>query len=149
MEIDLQRFSRYFLSLIKTYSKRFYIIEFIFGDHISINITTKENKRKRKWEYDMREEDLMRLLAGIGGAITLIETLLGFNERNYDYAKVMILVISIILAVIVLFSVIKPGNPVPMNWLLFVALGIIIIIFSSLAGGILILIAGFIGYTER
>jgi len=36
-----------------------------------------------------------------------------------------------------------------MNWLLYVGLGIIIIIFSSLAGGILVLIAGFIGYTEK
>ncbi len=97
----------------------------------------------------MREEDLMRLLAGIGGAITLIETLLGFNERNYDYSRVIILIVSIVLAVIVLFSVIRPGNPVPMNWLLYVGIGIIAIIFSSLAGGILILIAGFIGYTER
>ena len=97
----------------------------------------------------MREEDLMRLLAGIGGVITLIETILGFNERNVDTSKVILMVISIILAVIVLLSVTRPGNPVPMNWLLFVGLGIVIIIFSSLAGGILILVAGFIGYTER
>ena len=97
----------------------------------------------------MREEDLMRLLAGLGGAITLIETILGFNERNVDTSKVILIVISIILAVIVLLSVLRPGNPVPMNWLLFVGLGIVIIIFSSLAGGILILVAGFIGYTER
>jgi len=97
----------------------------------------------------MREEDLMKLLAGIGGGITLIETILSFNERNVDTSKVILIVISIILAVIVLLSVLRPGNPVPMNWLLFVGLGIIIIIFSSLAGGILILVAGFIGYTER
>ncbi len=97
----------------------------------------------------MREEDLMRLLAGIGGAITLIETVLSLNERNVDTSKVISIVISIILSVIVLLSVIRPGNPVPMNWLLFVGLGIVIIIFSSLAGGILILVAGFIGYTER
>jgi len=97
----------------------------------------------------MREEDLMRLLAGIGGAITLIETILGVNERNIDTSRVILIVISIILAVIVLLSVIRPGNPVPMNWLLFVGLGIVLIIFSSLAGGILILVAGFIGYTER
>ena len=97
----------------------------------------------------MREEDLMRLLAGLGGVITLIETILGFNERNVDSSRVITIVISIILAVIVLLSVIRPGNPVPMNWLLFVGLGIIIIIFSSLAGGILILVAGFIGYTEK
>jgi uncharacterized membrane protein YfcA len=97
----------------------------------------------------MREEDLMKLLAGIGGAIVLIETILGFNERNVDTSKVMLVVISIILSVIVLLSVLRPGNPVPMNWLLFVGLGIVIVIFSSLAGGILILVAGFIGYTER
>ncbi len=97
----------------------------------------------------MREEDLMKLLAGIGGVITLIETILGLNERNICASKVILIVISIILAVIVLLSVIRPGNPVPMNWLLFVGLGIVIIIFSSLAGGILILVAGFIGYTER
>ena len=97
----------------------------------------------------MREEDLMRLLAGIGGAITLIETILGINERNVDMSKVILIITSIILAVIVLLSVIRPGNPVPMNWLLFVGLGIVIIIFSSLAGGILILVAGFIGYSKK
>ncbi len=97
----------------------------------------------------MREEDLMRLLAGIGGAITLIETVLSINERNVDTSKVILIITSIILAVIVLLSVIRPGDPVPMNWLLFVVIGIVIIIFSSLAGGILILVAGFIGYTEK
>jgi uncharacterized membrane protein YfcA len=97
----------------------------------------------------MREEDLMRLLAGIGGAVTLIETILSINERNVDTSKVLSIVISIILSLIVILSVMRPGNPVPMNWLLFVGLGIVIIIFSSLAGGILILVAGFIGYTEK
>jgi len=97
----------------------------------------------------MREEDLMRLLAGIGGVITLIESLLGFNVSHFDTSKAMIIVISIVLAVIILLSVLRPSNPIPMNWLLYVGLGIIIIIFSSLAGGILILVAGFIGYTEK
>jgi len=89
----------------------------------------------------------MRLLAGIGGVITLIEPLTGFNVSHFDTSKAMIIVISIILAIIVLLSVTRPGNPVFMNWLLYLGLGIIIIIFSSLPGGILILIAGFIGYT--
>jgi len=97
----------------------------------------------------MREEELMRLLAGIGGAITLIETILGINERNVDSSRVISIVISIILAVLVLLSVARPGNPVPMNWLLFVGIGIVIIIFSSLVGGILVLVAGFIGYAEK
>jgi len=97
----------------------------------------------------MREYDLMRLLAGLGGVITLLETLLGINASHFDSSKAISIVISIILAVIIILSVVKPGDPVPMNWLLYVGLGIIIIIFSSLAGGILVLIAGFIGYTEK
>ena len=97
----------------------------------------------------MREEDLMRLLGGLGGAITLIETIMSINERNIDTTKVISIVLSIVLSIIILLSVIRPGDPVPMNWLLFVGLGIVILIFSSLAGGILILVAGFIGYTER
>ncbi|MFX0073971.1 MAG: hypothetical protein ACFE96_00905 [Candidatus Hermodarchaeota archaeon] len=97
----------------------------------------------------MREEDIMRLLGGIGGVITLIETILGFNDRRLYYSEAVLLIVSIILATLVLFSVIRPGNPVPMNWLLFVGIGIIIIVFSSLAGGILTLIAGFIGYTDK
>ncbi len=97
----------------------------------------------------MREEDLMRLLGGLGGAITLIETIMSINERNVDTTKVISIVLSIVLSIIILLSVIRPGDPVPMNWLLFVGLGIVILIFSSLAGGILILVAGFIGYTER
>lgn len=97
----------------------------------------------------MREEDLMRLLGGIGGVITLIETTLGFNVRRVDYSNVVLIIVSIILAVIVLMSVLRPDNPVPLNWLLFVGIGIVIIIFSSLAGGILTLIAGFVGYTVK
>ena len=97
----------------------------------------------------MREEDIMRLLAGIGGAIALIDAILGFNSRFIDSSRVILGVVSIILAIIVLLSVLKPDNPIPMNWILFVGLGIVIIIFSSLAGGILTLVAGFIGYTER
>lgn len=97
----------------------------------------------------MREEDLMRLLGGLGGAITLIETIMSINERNVDTTKVISIVLSIVLSIIILLSVIRPGDPVPMNWLLFVGLGIVILIFSSLAGGILVLVAGFIGYTER
>lgn len=97
----------------------------------------------------MRNEDLMRLLAGIGGGVALIEAILGFNERNLDSSRIITLVIAIILAVIILIAVIRPDNPVPLNWILLVVVGIIMIIFSSLAGGILTLVAGFIGYTER
>ncbi|MFX0043528.1 MAG: hypothetical protein ACFE8L_11505 [Candidatus Hodarchaeota archaeon] len=97
----------------------------------------------------MRNEDLMRLLAGLGGVITLIEAILGFGDKRLENVKVITLVIGIILAVIILLSVISPNKPIPMNWIIYVVLGIVMIIYISTIGGILVLIAGFVGYTER
>lgn len=97
----------------------------------------------------MRNEDLMKLLGGIGGAISLIEAILGFNQRNLDLIQVVTLIAAIVIAVIILLSIIRPNNPIPLNWILFVVLGIIMIVYTSLIGGILVLIGGFIGYTER
>lgn len=95
----------------------------------------------------MRENDIMRLLAGIGGIIALIDAILGIDYGHYDSSRLSSIIISIVLAVVVLLSVLRPGDPIPMNWLLYVGIGIVIIIFSSLPGGILVLIAGFVGYT--
>ena len=97
----------------------------------------------------MRNEDLMRLLAGLGAVITLIEAILGFGEKRLENVKVITLVIGIILAVIILLSVISPNRPIPMNWIIYVVLGIVMIVYISTIGGILVLIAGFVGYTER
>ncbi|MFX0137697.1 MAG: hypothetical protein ACFFDN_28920 [Candidatus Hodarchaeota archaeon] len=97
----------------------------------------------------MRNEDLMKLLAILGGAISLIEAILGFDDRNIDATRIIILILSIVLAVIILLSVIIPHKFVELNWIICVVIGIIMIIYTSLIGGILVLIAGFVGYTER
>jgi len=89
------------------------------------------------------------VLGGIGGAISLIEAILGFDQRNLDTVKVITLIVAIVIAVIILLSIIRPNNPIPLNWILFVVLGIIMIIYTSIIGGILVLIGGFVGYTER
>jgi hypothetical protein len=97
----------------------------------------------------MRSEDLMKLLGGLGGTISLIEAILGFDQRNLDTIKIVTLIVAIIIAVVILLSIIRPNNPIPLNWILFVVLGIIMIVYTSLIGGILVLIGGFVGYTER
>ena len=97
----------------------------------------------------MRNEELMRLLAGLGGVITLIEAILGFGDKRLENVKVITLIIGIILAVIIILSVISPNKPIPMNWIVYVVLGVVMIIYISTIGGILVLIAGFVGYTER
>lgn len=97
----------------------------------------------------MRNEDLMRLLAALGGVLALIEAILDFGDKKLENVKVITLVIGIILAVIILLSVISPNKPIPMNWIVYVVLGVVMIVYTSTIGGILVLIAGFVGYTER
>lgn len=97
----------------------------------------------------MHNEDLMKLLAVLGGVIGLIEAILGFDDRNLDATRVILLVLSIILAVIILISIIIPHKFIELNWIICVVIGIVMIIYTSLIGGILVLIAGFVGYTER
>ncbi|MEE9377057.1 MAG: hypothetical protein V3V33_03380 [Candidatus Lokiarchaeia archaeon] len=97
----------------------------------------------------MQNEDLMKLLAVLGGVIGLIEAILGFNDRNLDATRIILLVLSIILAIIILLSIIVPHKFVELNWFICVVIGIVMIIYTSLIGGILVLIAGFVGYTER
>jgi len=97
----------------------------------------------------LQNEDLMKLLAVLGGVIGLIEAILGFDDRNLDATRIILSVISIILAVIILLSIIIPHKFVELNWIICVVIGIVMIIYTSLIGGILVLIAGFVGYTER
>lgn len=77
-----------------------------------------------------------------------IEAFLGLDQRRPEDINVVSLVISIALAVILLISVIRPEKPILLNWMVCVVLGIAIIVYSSLVGGVLVLVAGFVGYTE-
>ena len=97
----------------------------------------------------MQNQDIMKLLAGLGGAISIIDAILGFDDKNLDNSKIIVLVLSIILAAIVLLSIIIPHKFVEINWIICVVIGIIMIIYTSLVGGILVLVGGFVGYTER
>ena len=97
----------------------------------------------------MQNQDIMKLLAGIGSAIGLIDAILGFDDKNIDSTKIILLILAIVLAAVVLISIIVPHKFVELNWVICVAIGIIMIVYTSLVGGILVLVAGFVGYTER
>jgi hypothetical protein len=97
----------------------------------------------------MHNEDLMKLLAGLGSVFSLIESILGFDDRNIDSSRIILLVLAIVLAAIILISIIVPHKFAELNWIICVAIGIIMIVYTSLIGGVLILIAGFVGYTDR
>ena len=90
-------------------------------------------------------EDLVKLLAILGGIITIIEaifSLVGRSVQKYYNPGWIGAIIAIIFGILVLFSVFKPDNPIPYNWIYLIVFGIVIIICGSLIGGILVLIAG-------
>lgn len=97
----------------------------------------------------MRTDELMKLLAVLGGVIAIIEAILGFNDRNIEATRIILLIISIILGAIIILSVVIPHKFIELNWIICVVVGIVMVVYTSIIGGILILLAGFVGYTER
>jgi hypothetical protein len=97
----------------------------------------------------MQNQDIMKLLAGLGSVIGLIDAILGFDDKNIDSSKIILLILAIVLSAVVLISIIVPHKFIELNWIICVVIGIIMIIYTSLVGGILVLVAGFVGYTER
>ncbi len=96
-------------------------------------------------------EGIAKLLAILGGIVALIEAILSLTRGkaivDIDFGfvnKIVAAIIAIILAIIVLLSALKPDKPIPFNAILLIILGIVMIIFSSLIGGILVLIAGIV-----
>jgi len=90
-------------------------------------------------------EDVVKLLAILGGIIAIIEGILhiaGRSVQKYYNLGWIAAIIAIIFGILVLFSVFKPDNPIPYNWIYLIVFGIVIIICGSLIGGILVLIAG-------
>ncbi len=99
-----------------------------------------------------KQDKLMKLLAIIGGIIALIEAILSFvglGFTSFDFLKggIISAIVALILAIIVILSVVKPEK-IPFNAIFLLILGILIIIFGSLLGGILVLIAGILGFVK-
>ena len=90
-------------------------------------------------------EDFVKLLAILGGIIAIIEaifSLFGRSVQRYYNLGWIAAIVAIIFGTLVLFSVFKPDNPIPYNWIYLIVFGIVIIICGSIIGGILVLIAG-------
>jgi len=91
----------------------------------------------------------MKLLAMLGGIIALIEAIAGFFGWGFYGWGIFSSIVAIIIAIVVLLSVFRPDNPIPYNAMFLIIFGIIMIVFSSIFGGILVLIGGILGYVNK
>ena len=94
----------------------------------------------------------MKILAMLGGIIGIIESIAGFfgwGFWGWGYPIVWP-IIGIILSILVLLSVYRPGNPIPYNGIVLLIFGILMIVLSTAnIGGILTLVAGILGIIAK
>jgi len=97
-------------------------------------------------------ENLIRFLIFLGGLVGLIEAIVGFiSPRWFSWIGS---IFGIIFSLITLFSISSPENKFVQwyfslsssDWILYLVLSILLILFGSTLGGIIVLIALIIGY---
>ena len=95
---------------------------------------------------EIQETDkTMRAIAMVGGIIAIIESILQFMGTqilSYGFGKYVDGILGLIFAVLVISLSIRPIHYTPV--FLFI-LGILLIIFSILLGGIFVILAAFLG----
>ncbi|MFX1355837.1 MAG: hypothetical protein ACFFA8_01005 [Promethearchaeota archaeon] len=93
---------------------------------------------------ELQETDkAMRVIGIIGGVIAFIEAILQFIGMGYGWSfGILSAVIGLLCALAAIFLGIKPIHYTPF---ILAALGVVLIIFACLIGGIFVLLAAFIG----
>lgn len=103
----------------------------------------------KKYEHN----DLMKILTILGGLVGLASAILVI--ANYDlpatysaFDRVVSGIVGIIIAVLTLLCAMRPDDPIPWHWLVLFVLAILLIVFSGLWGGVLVIIAALIGLID-
>ena len=90
-------------------------------------------------------EDIVRLLAILGGIIAIIEaiiTVIGVRIYRTFYYHWILGIFALIFAILVLLATFRPDNPIPYHWIILIIFGILLIVCGSLIGGVLVLVGG-------
>jgi len=103
----------------------------------------------KKYEHN----DLMKILTILGGLVGLASAILVI--ANYDlpatisaFDRVVSGIVGIVIAVLTLLCAMRPDDPIPWHWIILFVLAILLIVFSGLWGGVLVIIAALIGLID-
>ncbi|MHA2280519.1 MAG: hypothetical protein ACXAC5_06685 [Promethearchaeota archaeon] len=104
---------------------------------------------------EMDKKETVRIMVIVGGILGLLQAIAGFgNFRAWIYpigyfagAPLLALnttssIFGVIIAILTLLSVFRPGNPIPYNAVLLIIFGVLMTLFNAFIGGIIVLIAG-------
>ena len=96
----------------------------------------------------MENKETVKILAMIGGIIGVIQAILSFGNWGLGFwgpmaaVNIVSSIVGIIIAILVLLSVFRPGDPIPYNAVLLIIFGVLMTFFNSWLGGVLVLVAG-------
>jgi hypothetical protein len=92
-------------------------------------------------------EKLMKVLVILGAIVAIIEGLFGIINSSLPTIGYNLIahIVAIIIAILCLLSAVRPSDPIPFHWIVILIFSILLIIFGSPIGGILILISAILG----
>lgn len=96
----------------------------------------------------MENKETVKTLAMIGGIIGIVQAILSFGNWGLGfYGPLAALnigssIVGIIISILVLLSVFRPGDPIPYNVVLLLIFGVLMTLFNAWWGGILVIVAG-------
>ncbi|MFW9989223.1 MAG: hypothetical protein ACFFC3_11245 [Candidatus Odinarchaeota archaeon] len=106
-----------------------------------------------------KNEGLMKVLVLLGavvGLVTLILKLAGLEDIGFVYPlenslhAVIIFIVGLVIVIITFWVGLKPDDPIPFHWLVFIILAILLVVFGAgIWACVLVLIAGLIGIIEE
>lgn len=109
-----------------------------------------------------KHHDLIKILVILGGVVGILEgisIILSLAGSGIPYlgefrviggiAPIISAIILLVGAVLALVCGLKPDDPIPFHWLMFLILAIWLIVFGGLFGGVLCLIAFLIGLIDE
>lgn len=107
-----------------------------------------------------KNEGLMKILTILGAVVGLILIILRFASLagldvgytpiiNIAALNIVIgLIIGLVIVILTFFCALRPGDPIPFNWVVLLILAILLVIFADIWSGVLVLIAALIGLIE-
>ncbi len=96
----------------------------------------------------MENKEIVKNLALIGGIIGLLQAIFAFGNWGLGFwnlvyiGNIFLSIFGLIIAILTLLSVFRPGNPIPYSAVVLIILGVLMTLFNAWLGGVLVLIAG-------
>lgn len=94
----------------------------------------------------MDKAELGKWLIVIGALIALIEAIMGFLSPAWF--GIIGPIVALIISVVILLSVFRPGDPIPYTPIVELILAILLIIFASWIGGIIAIIGAILLFLD-